>query len=70
MIPGLRELLQGVQRDVWTDRVRDAFPTAAVRYQGNVHEVFEPITGFVRGRGKSRRAALRAALRHGHRRTA
>jgi len=47
----------------WARRVSNLYPSAQLRTNGRVFEVWEPATGFVRGRGTSRRAALRAACR-------
>lgn len=49
-------------------RVAKVYPNAVLTQDGSVWTVREPLTGFVRGRGNSRRAALRAAFRGGSRR--
>lgn len=49
-------------------RVAKVYPSAILTQDGGRWTVREPLTGFVRGRGNSRRAALRAALRGGSRR--
>lgn len=51
----------------WARIVFRAFPRAIFRLRRGSWEVLEPGSGFVRGSGKSRRAALRSAARGGAR---
>lgn len=57
-----RRLLR-VQHMRQAQRCKELFPTSGLRIVDGVFEIFEPATGFVRGRGRRLRSACREAIR-------